>query len=182
MSDYYAQGGACKTCTCKRHRERYALMTPEQVEAKHQKNKAFSQNNRDKINEWARARNKKPSVKAWYREYWEKNREVIREKRREYYQKNHDALVAYKNKWYHENPEKWVQYYEAYMAKPDNREKMNAKARKDREELSLGYVNVLLGGTKHKRLPTEMLEAKRVQIQIRRALEQINQTPQGISM
>ena len=70
---YYAQGGACKTCTTKRQRELYAARTPEQIEKKRKSVKAFAKNNWDKLLEKAREQNKKPQRKEWVRKHREKN-------------------------------------------------------------------------------------------------------------
>ena len=70
MSDYYAQGGACKTCTCKSYRDRYAFKTPEQMEAKRQRGVAYREKNRSSVNERARAQNKKPHTVAWRQAYY----------------------------------------------------------------------------------------------------------------
>jgi hypothetical protein len=183
LSDYYKQGGACKTCTAKRYRELYSAMTPERKAARKQTQTAYRENNRDRFNERAREQNKKPHTQAWRKAYVEKNREVLREKGREYYKNNRNAIVAYQNNWYHEKPEKWLQYYEAYKAKPEKHEAMIARAKKARDDLSLGYVNILLGGDKENKFPVELLEAKRVQIQIGRAIKNMipaNQEPQGV--
>jgi hypothetical protein len=175
LTDYYKHGGACKVCRCKRMRELYPFRPPEQVEAKRQRGKAYKINNRDRVNERAREDNKKPYAKAWRKEYLEKNRVFLRERYREYYKNNRSAIVEYQKNWLHQNPEKWSQYYEAYIAKPEKREAMVAKAQRDREELSLVYIKTLLGGGKLEGIPAELFEAKRIQVQIRRAIK--NMTP-----
>jgi len=99
----------------------------------------------------------------------------LSEKRREYCKNNRDAIAAFKKKWLQENPEKLLQYYQTYVAKPENREAMVARAKRDREELKLGYVKTLFNGGWSENIPVELVEAKRIQVQIRRAIK--NMTP-----
>ena len=171
MSDYYAQGGACKVCTAKRQRDRHASLTPEQREARRQTQRAYKENNRDRVNERARIQRRKPHVKEWLKQYYEKNREAVTKREREYRKLNEEKLREYQRKWQQMNPEKCSQYVERYLSKPENREVMRVRAKKNRDELSLGYVETLLGGQKLGKLPVELLEAKRMQIQILRALK-----------
>lgn len=183
LTDYYKQGGACKACTCKRYRERYLLLSPEQLEVRRHQNNAYKTNNRDRVNELARQDNKKPQKKIWRNEYLEKNRVFLREQQREYYKNNRDALSEYQKNWCRDNPNKRLQYYEAYKAKPGKCEAMVARGKKYREELSLGYVKTLLGGNKLEEFPVELLQAKRIQVQIHREIKNLtstNQYPQSI--
>jgi FKBP-type peptidyl-prolyl cis-trans isomerase len=171
MSDYYAQGGACKACTVKRQKDRHASLTPEQREARRQTQRAYRENNRDRVNERARIQRKKPHTKEWLKQYYEKNREALTKREREYRKLNEEKLREYKRKWQQMNPEKCSQYVERYSSKPEKIELMKARSKRSREELSLGYVGTLLGGQKFAKLPVELLEAKRTQVQILRKIK-----------
>jgi hypothetical protein len=171
MSDYYAQGGACKVCTAKRQRDRHASLTPEQREARRQTQRAYKENNRDRVNERSRIQRRKPHVKEWLKQYYEKNREAVTERERKYRKLNGEKIRDYQRKWQQMNHEKCSQYIERYLSKPENIELMKARSKKSREELSLGYVGTLLGGQKFAKFPVELLEAKRTQIQILRKIK-----------
>jgi hypothetical protein len=171
MSDYYAQGGACKVCTRKRKRDEHASLTPEQREARRQTQRAYRENNRDRVNERARIQRKKPHTKEWLKQYYEKNREALTKREREYRKLNEEKLREYRREWQQMNPEKCSQYAERYFSKPEKIELRKARSKKSREELSLGYVGTLLGGQKFAKLPVALLEAKRTQVQILRKIK-----------
>jgi hypothetical protein len=60
------------------------------------------------------------------------------------------------------------------MAKPENRERDNAQAKRERAYLTDGYVRTLLRirtPLKSKDIPHAMVEAKRLQLQILRTLK-----------
>ena len=85
-----------------------------------------------------------------------RNLEAERERGRLNFQQNRDAILAYQR----------------------------ANKLRAINNLSSGYLNCLLGGSSSKNFPAELLEAKRLQIEIRRALKQTSQTnqaPQGAS-
>jgi hypothetical protein len=179
MSEYYAQGGACKVCTCKRARELYAARTPEQAAARRHTQTAYAKNNWDRKLELARAQNKKPNAKEWLKKYREKNKEFLAARTRAYYERNRDALLAYHKRWQQLRPEKCAQYYETYIAKPTKRERMVVRAKKYRTEASAGYVRMLLSRhttVQPSDIPTELVEAKRMQLQILRRVRDGNNT------
>ena len=71
-----------------------------------------------------------------------RNLDAEREKSRVNYKNNRDAILA----------------------------NQRAYSSKTRNDLSLGYLKFLLGGSTGNKFPVELLEAKRVQVQIRRAI------------
>jgi hypothetical protein len=162
LTDYYKRRdkttGVCKACMESRICERRATMTPEQNKERLQKrnlaNQKYRENNKGRIKKdsqkWpsqqAAYRRNNPHRKAMRKEHRINNLDVAREKKRAYYQRRKDAYLTYQSMW--------------------------LKQRVD--DLSLEYVNVLLGGSKLNKLPLELLEAKRVQVQIRRELMRIN--------
>jgi len=168
LSDYYMsknkREGVCKACRAQRRLEQCAAMTPEEKEAQLQRKRevrrAYRKNNPEKFKQYSKnqsqSRSLNPIIKSRRNKYRATNMDVERKRSRAYYRKNKDSVLAYQRGW----------------------------GKKRVDKLSLGYVNILLGGNQHKKFPVEILEAKRVQIQIRRAIRNMtpaNQAPQGAS-
>lgn len=150
LTDYYEHRGVCKFCRLKRQKELYLLMTPEQLKVKRQREKVYNINNRDRANELARENNKKPQAKAWRKEYRQKNKVALREQDRK--------------------------HKENYMRKSGKREAALARGQRNRDELNLGYVKkMLFRKPTSDEIPVELLKAKRIQVQIQRAIK--NMTP-----
>jgi len=176
---YYAQGGACKTCTTKRQRELYAARTTEQIEKKRESVKAFAKNNWDKLLENARERNKKAQRKEWVRKHREKNKEHIKASVRDYYLRNQKRMREFQNEWQKANPEKIKEYYRGYMSQPEVRERSRSQSKNYRDQLQDGYVRTLLSlrtRLNPKTIPAELVETKRIQLQIRKVIENGNDT------
>ena len=174
MSDYYACGGACKLCTSARSRERYAVRPPEQVERKRNNLKSYAQRNRARINERAAIQRAKPQFKEWREAYLERTKEQRNAHIREYSVKNHERIVEYRGAWQRANPDKCWEYYQRYMSKPGNRERGMAQAKHARDNLTDGYVRTVLimrTPLKFEDVPQEMVEAKRMQLQITRRIK-----------
>lgn len=171
---YYAQGGACKTCTAKRQRELYAARTPEQIEKKRKSVKAFAKNNWDKLLEKAREQNKKPQRKEWVQQYREENKDRIKASVRDYYLRNQERMREFQNEWQKVNPEKIKEYYRRYMSQPEVRERSRSKSKNYRDQLPDGYVRTLLSlrtVLAPKAIPSELVKVKQIQLQIRKAIK-----------
>ena len=176
---YYAQGGACKTCTTKRQRELYATRTPEQIEKKRKSVKSYAKNNWDKLLENAREQNKKPQHREWARKYREENKDRIKVLVRDYYLRNQERMREHQRKWQRDNPEKLKDYYRRYMSQPEVRERSRDQSKNYREQKGEGYVRTLLSmGTRldPKAIPSELVKIKQIQLQIKKVIKNGNDT------
>jgi len=179
MSDYYACGGACKLCTAARSRERYAVRPPEQVERKRNNLKSWAQRNRPRLNELAAIQRAKPQFKEWREDYRERTKEQQKARMRKYYVKNRERIVEYQAEWQRANVDKCWEYYQRYMSKPGNRERDRAHAKRERDNLTDGYIRTILSmrtPLKSEVIPQAMVEAKRVQLQITRRIKDVANT------
>ena len=174
MSDYYACGGACKLCTTTRKREQYAVRPPEQVERKRSNLKSYAQRNRARINERAAIQRAKPQFKEWHEAYRARTKEQRRVYEKAYYAKKREQIVEYKAEWQRANPDKCWEYYQTYMSKPGNRERDRTNSKRDRDCLTDGYIRTILSMRtllSAEDIPQEMVEAKRMQLQITRRIK-----------
>lgn len=183
MSDYYACGGACKLCTTTRKREQYAVRPPEQVERKRNNLKSWAQRNKARVYELAAIQRAKPQFKEWLKDYRERTKEQQRARVKAYYAKNREQIVEYQAEWQRANPDKCWEYYQRYMSKPENRERDRTQSKRERDNLTDGYIRTILSmrtPLKSEAIPQAMVEAKRIQLQItRRIKDATNPRSQG---
>jgi hypothetical protein len=147
---------------------------PEQVERKRNNLKSYAQRNRARVNERAAIQRAKPQFKEWYKSYLEKTKDKRRACEKEYVANNREKLRAYKAEWQKANPEKCVEYYMRHLSKPGVRERGKSRSQSYRNELTDGYVRTVLSfrtPLDPEAIPQAMVEAKRVQIQIRRKIK-----------
>jgi len=174
MSDYYACGGACKLCTAARSRERYAVRPPEQVERKRNNLKSYAQRNKERVLERAAFQRTTPQFKEWCKAYRARTKEQRRARDKEYYAKNREQILAYQAEWQRANPDKCREYSQKNLAKPGVRERSVARAKHTRNTLTDGYVRTVLSFRtilEPEDVPQDMVEAKRVQLQIKRKIK-----------
>ena len=104
---------------------------------------------------------------AYQKAYREANREKIKAAKKAYREANSGKVKAYSKMWYEANPEKQKAYYET------NREKLNAyyKVRNADPLNSARRTIYNLTGLKKAEIPTELLEAQALIIQIHREIK-----------
>ncbi len=162
--------GACKECdkprlqsASKKYREKY----PERHAAK--------------FKSWAE-RNKQYNKERW-KKYAEENAEKLKEKRQKDYWDDPEKYRQRSNKWGKQNREKINSYARIWIkTRPDIRQKANEASRrataKAIDNLTDTYVKaVIVAGTTIPRgaIPISMIEAKRIQLQIKRFLKERKQ-------
>lgn len=108
--------------------------------------------------------------KDYYTRYRETNKEAIKQRIHKYYEANKDAIKLRVKKWAAQNPDRVKAAAKRFHEKHTDYEIMNS--REDRKNLKNHYVKSLL--TKQlsiEEVPQALIEAKRLQILIRRRVE-----------
>lgn len=180
----------CKLCNAINMKKKYY----ENHELKLQKAQEYRDKNKDKLDKSRRAykaRNRE-KIAAWEREWRKNNPKKSRERsqryndshpnwRKEYYAKNREYFIGRSVKWQNENKERYLKRlkewkmknYDAHLQHERKRNKTKV------ENLSDDYVVKLLKGKdkgklRSKDVPTELIEAKRMQILIQREIKNLN--------
>lgn len=107
-------------------------------------------------------------------EYVDKNREKVNSWARKYATKNHSKVLKSKRDWAEKNKGHIKEYGKRYIQK--NLKKCNARNRLEAEVLTDNYVYRLLVpivGLERSQIPAQMVEAKRLHLQITRKLKEL---------
>ncbi len=107
-------------------------------------------------------------------EYVSKNREKVNSWARGYAARNHDKVLAAKKVWADQNIDHVKKYARRYIK--NHSEKCNARNRNESEVLADNYIYRLLVpiiGVDRSDIPLEMIEVKRLHLQIVRKLKEL---------
>jgi hypothetical protein len=180
----------CKLCYAINQKKKYH----ENHELKLQKAREYRDKNKDKLkksNRAYKARNRE-KINAWEREWRKNNPKKSREssqryrdshpnRRKEYYAKNRSILIKKASEWKKENKERYLKTKKEWRIKNYDACLQNERKRNKTivENLTDGYVVRLLKGQDKGKLlmkdvPTELIEAKRMQILIQREIKNLN--------
>jgi hypothetical protein len=178
----------CKLCYAIYKKKEYY----ENHELKLQKAREYRDNNKEIIKKGSqryKAKNRE-KIAAWEREWRKNNPKKSRERsqryhdshpnyKKEYYAKNRSMLIKKTIEWQKENKEKHLKRIKAWKMKNyDTWLQYERKRHKTKvENLTDGYVAKLLKGNGKllmKDVPTELIEAKRLQILIQREIKNLN--------
>ena len=178
----------CKSCYAIYKKKEYY----ENHELKLQKAREYRDNNKEIIKKGSqryKAKNRE-KIAAWEREWRKNNPKKSRERsqryhdshpnyKKEYYAKNRSMLIKKTIEWQKENKEKYLKRIKAWKMKNyDTWLQYERKRHKTKvKNLTDGYVAKLLKGNGKllmKDVPTELIEAKRLQILIQREIKNLN--------
>ena len=124
-----------------------------------EKEKQWSEKNKDKLNAQWRAR-------------YKKNPEKYLNKHKEYLKKNPEKYKEYKKREYWKYRDKYLAYSNQY--RKDNKEKINKRVQKGRDELWDTYLKKLIVGENsnlsHKDIPKKLIDAKRQHLKLKRII------------
>jgi len=113
----------------------------------------------------------------YFKEYYLKNKEYFNKRSREYYLKNKENLRKKSREYNSKNKEKINKYFKEYRSKnKENCKKIVKKyKKKQREQLEDGYIVQLITqntGLTTADIPSELIEAKRLEIKIKRIIKE----------
>lgn len=174
-SDYYAQGACCKICKCARARELHAQKTPESLQNKRTKQRAYRERTKERRAEIAAIYRKTEKHKEWTKEYREKNKEKIYWLNRNYFLKNKEEIGSQKKDWYKNNPKKYLEYYKKQKERPGVCEAMRERARRQTKKMGDVYIKRLIvrhSNIDPNNIPVELIETKRLHLQLCRAIKE----------
>lgn len=164
-----SKGGLCSRCKCCRNKqsvERYAE-NREHESLRHKKYREEHKEAESARSKKYRKKNKK-HILAYQRAHYLKNKEDILAKRRERYQKNKEAVSIQGRAYYQENRENISLRQKKYRIK--NQERFSLRDKEKVENLPNYYVARYLGVGANE-LPQDVIETKRLIIQIRREIK-----------
>ena len=100
----------------------------------------------------------KMCTSIYHKEYKKKNKKYIKEHYQKYYKKNKVQLIETKKEYYKKNKEHIKEY-------------KNELRKKNSKNLKDVYIKILLGISNKDEYPKELIELKRVQMQIKRFIK-----------
>jgi hypothetical protein len=175
-SDYYAQGACCKICKCARARELHAQRTPESRQNRRETQRSYRKRTKERIAELSAIRRATKEHKEWTKEYREKNKEKLYWLNRNYYLRNKEEVNAKKKDWYKNNPEKAFEYYKKQREKPEVREAMKERSRRQTKIMGDSYIKHLIARRSiidPNNVPVELIETKRLHLKLSRAIKEL---------
>ena len=134
------------------------------------KQKEWVAKNKEKIAAWRLANREHLAEKT--REWRKKNPEKARATERANYLKNIEKKRAYALEWKRNNPEKVRASQRKF--RQNHLEEEKERHKQIRISLSDGYIKDKLGFSKSDDVPQELIEVKRLQLQIRRMTNEIS--------